>query len=111
MCYKIEDINDDNDDNEYEYLDEVLHFLDEEEDEDVIQDVINQTIEEHEKEELNKPYIICSECNISSKPIYLVKFKPVDNVQKEKYYCIVCLIDLKYYNSSSIVSYKEIKQD
>lgn len=50
MYYKIEDIEDDNDNNEYEYLDETLHFLDEEEDEDVIHDVINQRIEEHEKE-------------------------------------------------------------
>lgn len=43
--------------NEYEFLDETLHFLDEEEDEEIIQDVIEQAIEE---EQLNTKYKIVS---------------------------------------------------
>lgn len=38
----------------YEYLDETLHFLDEEEDEELVQDIINQVIDEHEKEQDDK---------------------------------------------------------
>ena len=50
---RIEEIQEilykDEDEYEYEYLDETLFFLDEEEDEEIRQEVIEQAIKEHEK--------------------------------------------------------------
>ena len=64
-----------------------------------------------EENKLKKSYIICRGCELSSKPIYLVKFKPMyESEEKEGHYCLPCLLDLQRYDST-IVDYTEVKQE
>ena len=61
------------------------------------------------EENKSKKSFICRICEKTFKSIYLVKFKPMyEFEEKEGFYCLSCLLDLKQYDST-MVSYIEIK--